>query len=458
MSITWRCFQGFCTVYCLLVALSACRQGISSTPLSTPTTRPSATATSGLAAAVQTCPAQATARGAVMPPMTAGNHPNIVYLSQEVNSSMLQRYDITTASTRTILQTNATSVIQEANVSPDGQWVLFTSKMQDQFAIQLIRMDGQQLQTLYCTPTQMSIDTALLSPDQHSLVFNQVNQDESMSTLYLLDMTTGKLQTELSPQQPNYPGIAQGQRQTSWLSLSSSSSSRDKAIDNPEVHPLPGTHYLIYIPLKWASNRSVYLLGTLRGSGTPPHQLALLRDISKDGTHQQNNLQPISAAAEYNECAMTPDNRQLVCSLYTPMGPGGPSAIEMQPITAGSASRSVYRSPTGGMLVTRALSNSTLIFILNKPGSPASLWKINTDGSGLTRLMAAQTTDAILNFAYYSYLPWSTISPDGTLYAIEVSSISGNTQSLLFGHLNGDTPTTIAANAHVFTLIGWSQL
>ncbi len=134
-----------------------------------------------------------------------------------------------------------------------------------------------------------------------------------MSTLYLLDMTTGKLQTELSPQQPNYPGIAQGQRQTSWLSLSSSSSSRDKAIDIPEVHPLPGTHYLIYIPLKWASNRSVYLLGTLRGSGTPPHQLALLRDISKDGTHQQNNLQPISAAAEYNECAMTPDNRFSRC-------------------------------------------------------------------------------------------------------------------------------------------------
>src|ERR1700730_2849071 len=84
-------------------------------------TRPSITATSGQAAAVQTCPAQATARGAVMPPMTAGNHPNIVYLSQEVNSSMLQRYDITTASTRTILQTNATRVIQEANVSPDGQ-------------------------------------------------------------------------------------------------------------------------------------------------------------------------------------------------------------------------------------------------------------------------------------------------------------------------------------------------
>jgi hypothetical protein len=171
-----------------------------------------------------------------------------------------------------------------------------------------------------------------------------------------------------------------------------------------------------------------------------------------------NNLQPISAAAEYNECAMMPDNRQLVCSLYTPMGPGGPSAIEMQPITAGSASRSVYRSPTGGMLVTRALSNSTLIFILNKSGSPASLWKINTDGSGLTRLMAAKTTDAILNFAYYSYLPWSTISPDGTFYAIVVSSISGNTQSLLFGHLNGDTPITIAAHAHLFTLIGWSQL
>jgi dipeptidyl aminopeptidase/acylaminoacyl peptidase len=224
--------------------------------------------------------------------MTAGNHPTIVYLAQDQdkNNGMLQRYDITTASTRTILKTNSADVIQQANISPDGQWILFLSKMQDQSSIQLIRIDGQQWQTLYCTPPQMSIDAALLSPDQHSLVFNQVNQDQSMSTLYLLDMTTGKLQTELSPQQPNYPGIAQGQQQTSWLS--SSSSSRGKAIDSPEIHPLPGTHYLIYTPLKWANNKSVYLLGSLRGAGGLPHQLALLQDISKDVTYQQEIFSP----------------------------------------------------------------------------------------------------------------------------------------------------------------------
>jgi hypothetical protein len=303
MSLTWRRFQGFCTIFCFLFALSACSQSASSTPLSTPTTRPStplstpttqsvATVISGQGAVIPACPEKGIARGAVMSPMTAGNHPTIVYLAQDQdkNNGMLQRYDITTASTRTILKTNSADVIQQANISPDGQWILFLSKMQDQSSIQLIRIDGQQWQTLYCTPPQMSIDAALLSPDQHSLVFNQVNQDQSMSTLYLLDMTTGKLQTELSPQQPNYPGIAQGQQQTSWLS--SSSSSRGKAIDSPEIHPLPGTHYLIYTPLKWANNKSVYLLGSLRGAGGLPHQLALLQDISKDVTYQQEIFSP----------------------------------------------------------------------------------------------------------------------------------------------------------------------
>jgi hypothetical protein len=461
---TWRRFHCFCTLFCLVLLLSACSQfsanGASLTSTPTQTAIPPTTPTPGQAA-VQTCPAQATARAAIMPPLTAGNHPNLVYVSQQDGSSILQRYDVTTGSLQTILQTHATETIQEANVSPDGQWVLLVSRLQDQFALQLVRVDGQYLQTLYCAPAQTSTDAVLLSPDQRSLVFNQVNQDESISMLYLLDMTTGKLRTELSPFQPNYPGSAQGQLQTTLMSARTPSIARDKTTGKLTIHPfnpLPSQHYLIYVPMKWANN-GVYLLGTIRGSGALPHQLALLRDMRKDVAQQRSNLQSITAT-EDNGCQdydVTADNQQLICSAYSLMGSGGPSAINMRPIIGG-ALHTVYHDPLGGMIVARVLSNSTLIFILDKPNSPPTLWKINTNGSGLTQLMAAQTKDMILDFASSSYLPWSIASRDGRHYALTMYNMTSNASSLIVGDLNGGQAKTIASSANSLLLVGWAEL
>jgi len=49
--------------------------------------------------------------------------------------------------------------IEQAQVSQDGQWVLFLSipdprgDSQHSAMLQLVRLDGQGLQTLYCFPT-----------------------------------------------------------------------------------------------------------------------------------------------------------------------------------------------------------------------------------------------------------------------------------------------------------------
>ena len=93
---------------------------------------------------------------------------------------------------------------------------------------------------------------------------------------------------------------------------------------------------------------------------------------------------------------------------------------------------------------------------MNKRNSPPALWKINTNGSGLTQLMTAQNTNTGIGFAYSSYLPSSLISRDGTLYAIEVSSMTGNTQSLIFGSLSGGIPRTFASNTNALMLVGWT--
>src|SRR5712691_275306 len=206
----------FCILFCFLIMLSACSSSPGNDTSATPSPAKTSTlfsatptATTGQNVVGQTCPAAGSARVAVMPPMTVGNHANVVFLDQQSENTLLQRYDATTGAIQTILQIHQADPALGTNVSPDGQWVLFGAVIQSQSAIQLVRMDGQQLQTLYCAPPQSTVGNLVLSPDQHNLLFSQVNLDETESILYLLDMRTGKLQTELSSLQPNYPVFGQ---------------------------------------------------------------------------------------------------------------------------------------------------------------------------------------------------------------------------------------------------------
>ncbi len=229
-----RRVHGFCVLFCFLIMLSGCGSSLGNDTTVTPSpvktsTLISATPTATIRqnVAAQTCPAAGSARAASMPPITVGNHANVVFLAQQGDNTLLQRYDATTGAIQTILQIQS-GPAPGTNVSPDGQWALFEAVVQSQSAIQLVRMDGQQLQTLYCAPPQTGIGNVVLSPDQHYLVFNQVNSDETACILYLLDMRSGKLQAELSSLQPNYPVFGQALAQSSSLSLLSSPFSPDK--------------------------------------------------------------------------------------------------------------------------------------------------------------------------------------------------------------------------------------
>jgi hypothetical protein len=64
----------------------------------------------------------------VRAPLTPGNHPVIVYMVNQTDSSMgtLKRYDVTTGSKTVIVDIPNTS-IGDAQISADGQWILFTS-------------------------------------------------------------------------------------------------------------------------------------------------------------------------------------------------------------------------------------------------------------------------------------------------------------------------------------------
>jgi hypothetical protein len=77
------------------------------------------------------CPATNTARAAVMRPLALGSHQNLVYIYNEVPhntstaSGHLRRYDATNGQ-KTNIATSGIQILQ-AQVSSDGQWVLFLS-------------------------------------------------------------------------------------------------------------------------------------------------------------------------------------------------------------------------------------------------------------------------------------------------------------------------------------------
>jgi hypothetical protein len=460
----------FCALFCFLIMLSACGtlpgNSISSTPSPAKTSTlfsATPTATTGQNVAAQTCPAAGSARAAVMPPMKVGNHANVVFLAQQSSSTLLLRYDVATGTIQTILQLQQAESALGTNVSPDGQWVLFEAFLHDQSAIQLVRMDGQQLQTLYCAPPQTTVGSLVLSPDQHYLVFSQVNSDETESILYLLDMRTGKLQTELSSLQPNYPVFGQYLAHASSLSLLSSPFSRSNEVSGgfraQPFYPLPSKHYPMYVPMKWATNSSVYLLGKLVATPSPPPQLVLLRDITKDVRQQGSNLQPVVVTPGANNCQdvdVTADNRQIVCSSYIQFGPINPSSILLQS-TTGGAFHSIYRNQAGGSLTARALRNPSVIFTLYRFNEPPVLFKINNDGSGLSQLMVASTKETLLNLAA-SYLPWSNASRDGVLYSLQLYDLATDKQTLVFGYVSGGMPVTFASSANALDIVGWTVL
>ena len=136
------------------------------------------------------------------------------------------------------------------------------------------------------------------------------------------------------------------------------------------------------------------------------------------------------------------------------MGPPTPAAIKLRPV-AGGTFHTIYRLPTGS-IKAYASSNSTLLFTQWMPGSAETLWKINTDGSGLARLMTAPNGGARFDYSPYVY--------NGSLYALEVSiridSIGDAEDSLVFGSLAGGTQKTIVKGQKDVgeTIVGWARL
>jgi eukaryotic-like serine/threonine-protein kinase len=186
------------------------------------------------------CPTTGQARAAVMFHSKSGKRQNLVYTYNSKNAGLLLRYDVGNGQTTTISSIN-NATISNAQLSTDGQFVLFASQVANRLAIQLVRVDGQELQTLYCAPENGAainfIDNLLWSRDQQSIVFREPDPTHApvAPIIKLLHVKSGQVETVLVP----------------------------------EAHTG-------YIPRAWLDNTRVYLQGYSTNVGEAPQDVYLL--------------------------------------------------------------------------------------------------------------------------------------------------------------------------------------
>lgn len=419
---------------CLALLVVSCQlfpsPGTSKTPTSspahgvTPTTVP-------MPPTETSCPTVGTARAAVMFPLLLGNHANVVYVYNKGRGSTphplgasLKRYDATTSSA-TVVMTVTNASIDQAQLSSDGQWVLFTTQVSGRSALQLVRMDGQGQQTLYCAASNEQIGAIAWSPDQGYVAFQ-----EGMN-VYLLKIATGTYQLK--------------------------------------VHASTTMYYVLRT---WLDTTHLYLAGIAVGTEPPPLNLYLL-DITT-GKVQQILTSP-ALCGDFDRSIEGHSLFTSECQFVMPMA-DGPSSIQVRPATGGPA-KTIYTTPSYAITSLRVASASTLLFVIHNTGVGAidtshnGLWKVNTDGTGLSRL-TDEAADDVTVFPF-TRTPWSVISRNGGNYAIQVDTYAPSTpgimmsfvrSSLLIGSLSGGQPVAFVTLAHntgtidTLDIVGWTTM
>ncbi len=382
--------------------------------------------TAPISTTLTSCPAVGTARAAVTAHLTLGGHQNIVYIVNKGSpvaptSGTLKRYDLTTQGKTDIVQMPNAS-IDEAQVSEDGQWILFIAHVNGQVELRMVRMDGQGMQTLTCAPPGKHFFNAQWSADQQLLVFDE-GGDFGAPTMYVLNMSRGTLQPEL----------------------------------------LPTSQGMGFWPRTWLDNTRVYVVGFVPNSDAPLRGLYIL-DTAHGPNQQSASLQQtLKVAGSCWDFDSSTDGTELFVSqcmqgqhgsgsvrLFTPDG-GTPTTI----LNSTRLAIARVRSTDSGLLLS--VSNMAL-GQTNGDMSQDGLWKTSLDGSGLTRLTTdgpGETSD--LN--PFTQDPWSNVSRDGKMYAFTLTNNTTGTDTLLVSSLSGGKPTAFASiGGTQLAIAGWTTM
>jgi hypothetical protein len=451
----------------LLILLTACsstptNSGVqaTSTPTGSQSTPASVTATngtqgdnggsSGMPQTATSCPAANTARAAVMRPLALGSHQNLVYIYNDVppntstSSGLLRRYDTATGQKVDIATSGLR--IDQAQVSRDGQWVLFLSipdprgDSQHSAMLQLVRMDGQGLQTLYCFPnvTYSGHGNASRLPisiqwseDQKSILVS-VNTNNNTSQIFLVDVTSGSI---------------------CQLFL-------DK---NDSLYS--------YSVVTWLDYTHFYIIKQGNSAPTPPATVFLMNastaTVANPGLV---NILTTDTRMSYFSLDSSPDGRQLYNSYCLLAASPFSTTIKAGPATGGVRTTFFQGTPQDCVQVLRVISSSKLLMLAQVSTEAGnsftnSVWTMNTTPGAsenvLTLLSASPGNQTRYDMNETTQFSWSNISRDGNSYALQAVNPATNTQSILIGSLSGGNAKVIAttnSGMSTVSLAGWTTM
>lgn len=376
------------------------------------------------------CPAPGTGRAVVMPPLATHGKQTLVYMNNDrLNGGTLIRLD-TATSKKTVIYASTTTNFTHAQVSTDGQWILFVSTAHNLSKLQLIRMDGQGLQTLYCDTLDavLGSNSIVWSNNQHSIVFSLYGPKGNIS---FLDVRTGHVHVSLvTPMQI--------------------------------VTMLDNTRVYVALPATDAPPSTLALLDTSKGANQHIKDLRLVfvQAVEPPSAYPCWNADSSYDATRLfiSQCVATADTTHPGIGAYK-----GPSTIELRGVTGDAPSlvlKNAHLAITDVRAVTpHMLLIQTTVLVSNPDGSKTAkndLWSVGTSGIGLTHLIGSDTR---LN--QYVQTPWANVSRDGKYYAFETYVAKGEALSSTvgYGSLQGGKTTTIASNlGGEVSIVGWTLL
>lgn len=392
------------------------------------------------------CPADGKARAAVMRSYgTQGN--NIVVYAASTSSSgtsALMSYNPLTGKTKSII--TLPSMLTDVQLSANGQWVIFFTYNTNPGSVsqlQMVRIDGQGLQTLYCSSSAPSdlLASPGLNPTQPWSLFFMENSTGNSATLFVLDIPTGTL-----------------------------------------VQKSAASHS--YSPISWSNDEELYLhesheSGSLDGG--MQYSVVQLTIHPGQGGSEPTILSEMDVSTLCSDVSFSTDNSTMYTSQCTGQGGNigasglvpsqGPSALARAKldVAADQWGKAIvyYTHPTLAIVQIRAVTSTRLLLVVRNDDMYANqngLWEMNTNGLGLQRLYTDTSEVTLLNTS--SQYPWSNVSGDGDNYAFKV----GSTQSLgydqlLVGSLSGGVPKVIVQDGTegidhmaVLNIVGWTTV
>ncbi len=407
------------------------------------------------------CPSPAlSGREPVIRTLALGQNPTVAYINDQGTEAgpnsfgELKLYDTVKGASngnskvifgKNVLVHIPNALITEAQVSANGQWLLFVTQAPGASEIQMVRVDGRGLQTLYCAPPG-TVHSLQWSPDASRFIFSQAAVS-GLWNLYLFEMATATIQPELV--QLNSAPL--GYEARTWF-------------DNNRV-------YVVGMPNLFMPSfpRGLFALDTSKGPDQKPSDLVQIINPSQSPACG-------SFDSDYNTTLLITSR----CNQTFPSGSGaigvlaGPSSIVTQGVTGG-AQHTVYTSQAQAVTQVRMLgySSKSLLLTINNLNStdpglstspPNGLWKMNMDGSGLTNLSSIDSfSECELN--QFSQYPWSNLSLDNHLYALTVHATLSKSKdiSLLVGSLSGNASSTttfeyVSANLGTLAIVGWTNM